>query len=196
METIMGKQARPLSADELAQRLDGYRNLLIDLGTGDGRFVLHAARHDPHLFAVGVDACRENLHRASRSAPSNALFVISSAQALPQELHGLASRLAVNFPWGSLLTGLLDSDPSLLDGMRSLMQPGAALEIRLNASALAEAGWTLEAGGAQVYKVLREAGFRLRQLKLLDSAALRTVPTTWAKRTAYGRRPEAVEIYS
>jgi 16S rRNA (adenine(1408)-N(1))-methyltransferase len=196
VETILGKQARLLNGSELSQRLGEYRNLLIDLGTGDGRFVIHAARRDPHLFAVGVDACRENLQRASRCAPQNALFVIANAQALPPELYGLASRLAINFPWGSLLSGLLDSDPALLDGMRAVMQPGAALEVRLNASALAEEGWTLQAGGDQVYQVLEHAGFRLRKLQHLDAAALRAVPTTWAKRTAFGRKPEAVGIFS
>ncbi|RPJ36689.1 MAG: hypothetical protein EHM21_18860, partial [Chloroflexi bacterium] len=74
MEIMQGKHTRAIAAPELGRMLAGYREILIDLGTGDGRFVLHAARQDPAIFAIGVDACRENLRAASRTAPANALF--------------------------------------------------------------------------------------------------------------------------
>jgi 16S rRNA (adenine(1408)-N(1))-methyltransferase len=196
VETIQGKTIRLLDAPALAQRLAGYQHVLIDLGTGDGRFAAHQARRDPGLFAIGVDACRENLRQVSRSAPENALFVIANALALPRELHGLAARVTINFPWGSLLEGLLTPDPALLDNLRAVMRLGAALEVRLNASALAEAGWALEAGGERVHALLSAEGFNLRPPQRLGSSDLRALPTTWAKRMAFGRRPEAVGVFS
>jgi 16S rRNA (adenine(1408)-N(1))-methyltransferase len=179
--------------DRLAAGVAGYDEVLIDVGTGDGRYVLHVARTSPTWFAVGVDACRDNLRKASRKAPSNALYVIANALALPkEELDGMASKVTINFPWGSLLTGLLNGEPVLLEGLLAISRPGATLEVRLNAGALAEAGYTLESGGARIRQALHEGGFEVAgDLLRLDARQLRQCPTTWAKRLAYGRDPRA-----
>lgn len=193
-ETIEGKKARWMEGADLRARLGGYTRVLIDLGTGDGRFVLDSARRSPELFAIGIDACRENLLDASRKLAPNALFVIANAAGLPAELDGLAGQVTINFPWGSLLSGLLTADPGLLESLRRVMQPGASLSVRLNASALAEQGCDLITGGARVRETLAQAGFAIKPPALLRSVDLRTCPTTWAKKLAYGRRPEAVAL--
>lgn len=106
----------------------------------------------------------------------------------------MASKVTINFPWGSLLTGLLDGEPMLLEGLLAIIRPGAALEVRLNAGALTEAGYTLESGGARVRQALHESGFDVGDLLRLDARGLRQCPTTWAKRLAYGRDPRAVYL--
>jgi 16S rRNA (adenine(1408)-N(1))-methyltransferase len=85
---------------------------------------------------IGIDTCRENLHQVSRKALPNALYVIANAEALPVELSGLASHIAVNFPWGSLLTGLFTDGSKVIANLRKIARPGASLEIVLNSSAL------------------------------------------------------------
>jgi 16S rRNA (adenine(1408)-N(1))-methyltransferase len=194
VECIRGKTSAEIDLDRLATDVAGYENVLIDVGTGDGRYVLHVARTNPTWFAIGVDACRDNLRKASRKAPSNALYVIANALALPEELGGMASKVTINFPWGSLLTALLDGEPMLVEGLLAICRPGAALEVRLNAGALlAEADYTLESGGARIRQALHEGGFEVAgDLLRLDRRELRQCPTTWAKRLAYGREPRAV----
>ncbi len=194
MEILAGKQSLFVGAEELLRRMNGSLAVTVDLGTGDGKFVLHEARREPGQFTIGIDACRENLHAASRTAPRNALFAIANACALPAELSGLADRVTVNFPWGSLRDGLLCAEPGLLAGLHSLAKPKGVLEVRLNASALAEAGWNLDAGADQAADVLRSAGVRVRSVRRLGAVDLRACPTTWARRMAFGRSPEAVEI--
>ena len=194
MEMIDGKRSCAIDAAGLQSRLAGYRDILVDVGTGDGRYVRHVAHSCPQQFAIGIDACRENLRCASRKAPYNALYIIARAEALPRELSGLATHITINFPWGSLLAGLVDGDPALLHGLRGIARPGAVLEARLNGGALAEAGWSLEQGGARVRRVLRDHGFAVEPLVGLDAAALRACPTTWAKRLAYGRDPRALYL--
>ena len=189
MECIRGKTSAEIGR---APGVAGYGAVLIDVGTGDGRYVLHVARTRPTWFAVGVDACRDNLRKASRKALSNALYVIANALALPGELGGMASKVTINFPWGSLLTGLLDGNPMLLEGLLAIARPGAMLEVRLNGEALAGAGYTLESGGARIRQALHEGGFEVAgDLLRLDARQLRQCPTTWAKRLAYGRDPRA-----
>ena len=196
MEYVRGKTSAEIDADGLAAGVAGYDDVLIDVGTGDGRYVLHVARTCPTSFAVGVDACRDNLRKASRKAPPNALYVIANALTLPGELGGMASKVTINFPWGSLLTGLLDGEPMLLEGLLAIARPGAALEVRLNGGALAESGYTLEAGGARVRRALHEGGFDVDDLLRLDARELRQCHTTWAKRLAYGRDPRAVCLWA
>ena len=194
MEIIRGKQASFIDASALAERLIGYDNLHIDIGTGDGRFVQHMARTHPNTFVIGIDACRENLHEVSRRASSNALFVIANAQALPPELHGLAAHITINFPWGSLLEGLLADDAALLSGLVRLTRANATLEVRLNGGAVAEAGWSLEAGAKRVQEVLAYNGFAMRPTRAILTSELKLFPTTWAKRIAFGRDPRAVYL--
>lgn len=194
MEQILGKTTQWLNADGLASRTHGYHHRLVDVGTGDGRFVLAQARTRPDTFVLGVDACRENLRTAARGAPGNALFLIANAHMLPPSLAALATEITVNFPWGSLLTALLDPDRPVADRLAALAQPGATISLRLNGEALSSNGWSLDAGAAQVSSVLRRAGFVLSPAQRLDAHALRTLPTTWAKRLAFGRDPRAVTI--
>ena len=193
MECIRGKISAEIDVDWLAANVAGYDGVLIDVGTGDGRYVLNVARTTPTWFAVGVDACRDNLRKASRKAPSNALYVIGNALALPKELGRMGSKVTINFPWGSLLRALLDGEPMLVEGLLAVCRPGAALEVRLNAGALAEGGYTLETGGVRIRQALRQGGFEVAgELLRLDARELRQCPTTWAKRLAYGRDPRAV----
>lgn len=188
MEIIRGKHASFIDSLPLCDSVH------VDLGTGDGRFVRHIAQTNPRCLVIGIDACRENLHEVSRRAPSNALFVIANAQALPPELHGAATHITINFPWGSLLGGLVENDSSLLAGLVAIARPDAGLELRLNGGALAEAGWSLEDGVKQVQRVLSANGFAMQSPGMLTGDELKSCPTTWAKRLAYGRDPRAAYL--
>ncbi|MGN6359888.1 MAG: class I SAM-dependent methyltransferase [Thermomicrobiales bacterium] len=194
MEQLRGKQSLALERAMLLALTAGYRDIVIDIGTGDGRFVQRLARAEPATFVIGLDLCRENLRVASRTAPPNALFVIADGLALPAELAGLATRLTINFPWGSLLRGLLTADAALTHGLRVLAPPGATLDLRLNDSALAQAGWVLAAGGVRAGQTLCAAGFAVDAPHVLDAAALRACPTSWARRLAHGRQGYALHL--
>lgn len=194
MEILRGQRTAFIDAVALAERLIGYDSIHIDIGTGDGRFVRHGAQTCPNCFVIGIDACRENLHGVSHLVPANTLFVIANAQALPSELHGLAAHVTINFPWGSLLEGLLTQDSAVLAGLVRIARPDASVEIRLNAGALAKAGWSLEEGAIQVGHGLAIHGFAMRPAVRLAAGDLRSCPTTWAKRLAFGRDPRAVYL--
>jgi 16S rRNA (adenine(1408)-N(1))-methyltransferase len=192
MEILRGKQVAFMNTVEFAEQRAGYDSLLIDLGTGDGRFVRHIAQTDTNCLVIGLDACRENLHETARRAPANTLFVIANAQTLPPELNGLAARITINFPWGSLLQGLLIEETGLLTGLFRLAQPNAALTLCLNGGALREADWELEAGTHRIREVLMDNGFKVQLPYTMSAHDLRSYPTTWAKRLVFGRDPRAV----
>lgn len=194
METIRGKISLELDFNGLAERIADYKHILLDLGTGDGRYVCCRAEQHLDRFFIGLDACRENLRANSRIKLPNALFVIANAQALPQELNGLASHVTINFPWGSLLESLLGSEGSLVRQLLCITRPFAGFDIQLNAEALVTAGWTLESGADQIESVMNAGGWRLRSRSWMDTGVLRSFPTTWAKRLAFGRDPRAIHL--
>jgi 16S rRNA (adenine(1408)-N(1))-methyltransferase len=194
METIRGKTSHVMDITELHARLANHKRLMLDLGTGDGKFALCHAENFPSHFVIGVDSCRENLHEISRKGLPNLLYIIANAQSLPHELCGLFSHVTINFPWGSLLQGLLAGDSRLLCGLESVLGSGAQLEVRLNGGALSEAGWGFASGTEQICQSLTRTGWNIYSQREMDAAALRTFPSTWAKRLAFGRDPHAVEI--
>lgn len=195
METLHGKHNLSLGAADLHTLIASYESVHIDLGTGDGRFVRHAAHAHPERLVIGIDACREGLWNVSRRAAPNALFVIANAEALPAELSGVASLVTINFPWGSLLSGLLRAGAPVLNQLASITRPEGRVEIRLNGGALNEAGCrSLRDGAARVRRALAETGFDVAAPTPLSAEDLRACPSTWAKRLAFGRDPSAVVL--
>ena len=194
METIRGRISHDLDLDGLKGRLTNYNRIILDLGTGDGRYVRTLARSHPNWFVIGVDTCRENLHEHSRAKLANMLFVIANALELPCEFSGLFSHVTINFPWGSLLKGLLADEPGLIRGLISVARPEAQIEIHLNGGALAEAGTSLAAGAEAIYENMNQHGWKLTRPCPMDDHTLRSFPTTWARRLAHGRDPRAMSL--
>jgi hypothetical protein len=195
MEIIRGKKTSFIDAREVTEKIAGYEQVHIDIGTGDGRFVTHTAKKNRNHFLIGLDACRENLVDASRRAPSNSLFVIANALNLPSELHGIANRISINFPWGSLMEGLVYHDEALLQGISAIAKPDAELAIYLNAGAVKEAGFSLEEGATRALNALANHDFMMRSAIGLVTEDMKYYPTTWAKRLAFGRDPHAIYLY-
>ncbi len=83
-------------------------------------------------LAIGIDASAGAMAEASRRASRptrhgglpNALFVAAAAEALPAELDGIADRLVIQLPWGSLLRGALAIDDGVARGIARLVAPG------------------------------------------------------------------------
>lgn len=194
METIRGRRSLELDLKEWEERLANYKHILLDLGTGDGRYARTLAQRHPDHFVIGLDSCRENLREHSQTKLQNLLFVIAAAQELPCELENRISHITINFPWGSLLQSLLSGDAKLLCGIRAVSRPEVLLTLHLNGGALMEAGKTLEAGTDKIYYNLLQAGWQLKHPITMDAHALRTFPSTWAKRLAFGRDPRAMMI--
>jgi len=194
METIRSKVSLDLDLTGLNDRLTNYQRIILDLGTGDGRYVHHLAERNPRWFVIGVDSCRENLCEHSRAKLPNALFVIASAQELPRELNELVSHITINFPWGSLLESLLNGDTKLMCGLASVSRSITAIDLRLNGGAMAEAGTILETGTEKIQDNLLRAGWQVNDPVSMDAHALRGFPTTWAKRLAFGRDPRAMAL--
>jgi 16S rRNA (adenine(1408)-N(1))-methyltransferase len=170
---------------DLAAWSSAYTDLHIDLGTGDGAFALAHARAHPETAVLGIDACLDHLRAPARRQPVNLRFVAANALALPTATIPPAGRVTINFPYGSLLRGLVEADPGLLAGLDALLAPGEQVEVRANATAFVATGLDTSPGAID-RSLQRLDGIRVTS-RALDQAELRAVPSTWAKRLGYGR---------
>jgi hypothetical protein len=92
--------------------------VVIDIGTGDGRFVSAAARKNPAKFYIGIDANIKPLEKISMKATRNpakgglpnVLFIQAAIENLPEELDATADEIHIHFPWGSLLRAVISGD--------------------------------------------------------------------------------------
>jgi 16S rRNA (adenine(1408)-N(1))-methyltransferase len=163
----------------------------VDLGTGDGRHVLAAAARRPDTLVIGVDAnaaaMADSSRRASRgrAALPNALFAVAAAERPPEALHGMAGSLTVNFPWGSLLRGLLGEDDAVLAGVARLMAPGAEGAALL--SVVPRDGMPAVPPPASLAPAYARHGLELVEMRAATPEEVAASGSSWAKRLRAGR---------
>ena len=174
----------------------GFRAVHLDFGTGDGAFVLRAARRDPARLVLGVDATADGLHEPSRRAlakPSrggvaNARFGVLSLERAPGELAGLADRLTVLLPWGSLLAAVAGVDPAGLARLAALCRPDGEVRFVFGYGA-AERELPLPPldGPSTLDRLVdagAHAGFDLAA-RAVSRDQIRELGTTWAGKLAF-----------
>jgi 16S rRNA (adenine(1408)-N(1))-methyltransferase len=172
---------------------------VVDLGAGDGRFVVELAARDPDTLAVAIDAnaagLADGVRRARRRRLENAVFVVASAERLPPELEGTADAVRIQFPWGSLLDGVLRGDDAVAGNIARIMKPRAELVVlvsvverdgvagiaRLDEGSARDVGRRLAAAG----------GLTLMRTRPVTPADVAESRSTWAKRLGVGRNRPA-----
>jgi len=169
----------------------------VDLGTGDGRAVLRAARAEPDRLAIGVDAnaasMRASAHHAERRGTlPNALFVVSAVESLPDDLAAAADRVTVTFPWGSLLRGLAEPHGPILDGIRRISAPGAAVDVMW--SVVPRDGVPGVNDPSTVAEAFRLSGLEVRDVHVATIEEIEEAHSSWAKRLQAGRERPAYRL--
>ena len=159
--------------------------------------MLATAAANPDRLVVGVDPVATAMAEASRRAAQppgkgglpNALFVVASAEAPPPELRGIAGRVTVNLPWGSLLRGALALEPAAAAGIAALVRPGGRAELLLAPASRdrlaedVEVEARLAAGLAGHWRAL---GLELVDARPATAGDLGATRTTWARRLRLG----------
>lgn len=173
--------------------------VIIDIGTGDGRFVYQSARQHQNKFYIGIDPNTRPLEKISekiyrkpaKGGAPNVLFIQSAIEDLPAELNGVADEVHVHFPWGSLLRAVATGDVEVLHNVRRICATGALLEVvtgldpERDQSEIERLGLTplsLEFIDKVLAKNYATAGFRITERGILPASAWPELNTSWAKR--------------
>jgi 16S rRNA (adenine(1408)-N(1))-methyltransferase len=206
---VEGKRVRELRAAELEERIRPYERVVVDVGTGDGRFAYATATAHPDWFVVGIDAISERLDELSAKAGrkpakggrANVLFVRASAEQPPPELHQRADEIHVLLPWGALLVGTMLADEAVLTGLAALARPGATVTIVFNAEVWEEStpkdmldlpAVTVDYVQQTLVPAYAAFGIDVTEVRELTEPEVKAMPTTWARRLSHGRFPKFV----
>jgi len=128
------------STEKNSENLSNHigEGVVVDIGTGDGRFVYRSALANPNKFYIGIDANAKPLEKismkATRRKPSkgglpNVLFVQAAIENLPEELNAAADEIHIHFPWGSLLSAVVAGQKDVLNSLRRICAPECLVEI-------------------------------------------------------------------
>ena len=207
MRQVVGKIVRDVDAGSFAALRAGRPDLVVDLGTGDGKHVVALARQRPDALVVGVDAgpdaMRTTAQRAARKPAKggvpNALFVWAAVEDLPVELTGI-TEVHVLMPWGSLLRALVEPDEAVLRDVAARCGPTATFLITVNLHAwrppVPEVGDTAEPTPQSALELLADpytrAGWQLESADYLSAAQIEQLGTSWTKRLGSSRPELAV----
>jgi hypothetical protein len=162
----------------------------IDLGAGDGRYVLHRAAKHPTELVLAIDASHEAMRDASRRAATptrrggvpNAVFLASGLEQLPAELAGFASLVTVHFPWGSLMRAATGQDAEGAAAVARLVAPGGELRLLVSAVERDAASGVTALNPGEVVDAYRELGLRLLACRPATADDIAAARSTWAKR--------------
>lgn len=179
--------------------------MIIDIGTGDGRFVYQSARENPNTFYIGIDPnvrplekISEKIHRKpEKGGAPNVLFIQAAIEDLPSELDGTADEVHVHFPWGSLLRAVATGDVAVLVNLRHICARAALLEIvigldpvrdRAEMERLGLTSLSLEFIDHQLTPNYAAAGFEIAERGIISASQWPEFNTSWAKRLTGNER--------
>ncbi|WP_119166053.1 class I SAM-dependent methyltransferase [Algihabitans albus] len=211
MRIVEGKKQRDLSPEAFADLASGFAGIALDLGTGDGSFVLRRARTEPGVLCIGLDAVAEAMAESARRArakpakggAANALYVVARAEDLPSELAGRCDAITINYPWGSLLKAVSEPQQEVLAGIAACAKPGARVTLLINLAPFEDPDQRDRLGLNELDAELAEqrlgpaylaAGLKIGKIDL----HLGELPerTSWGRRLVVGSRRKTLEIKS
>jgi 16S rRNA (adenine(1408)-N(1))-methyltransferase len=173
--------------------------VVVDIGTGDGRFVYTLARQNPNKFFIGIDANAKPLEKISMKATrkpakgglSNVLFLQAAVENLPEELNGIADEIHIHFPWGSLLRAVLKGDEEILRNLHRIAAPECLLEIiigideqrdRAEIERLELPALSIEYLENVLCPKYVAAGFEIIEKGILNQSEWSKLETSWARK--------------
>ena len=176
-----------------------YESVVLDIGTGDGRFVSSMAKMRLDAFFIGIDANAKPLEKLSMKATRkpakgglpNAMFVQAAVESMPEEFAGIASEIHINFPWGSLLRAVATGDAEIMESIRLIARPGAILQILLGIDAERDRAELERLGvpevetsyiASELTSRYEAVGFSLVEFRELEPCDWAKLPTSWARR--------------
>src|SRR5262249_15404170 len=184
------------SLDNLSKLTGG---VIVDIGTGDGRFVYQCARENRDRFYIGIDANAKALEKISMKATrrpakggaANVLFIQAAVEDLPPELDHAADEIHIHFPWGSLLRAVATAELSVLRGLRRILVDSGLLEVVIGLDAerdrreierLQLPELSLDHINSVLVPGYAAGGFQIKEQGILPAREWPHLQSSWARR--------------
>jgi 16S rRNA (adenine(1408)-N(1))-methyltransferase len=145
-----------------------------------------------------AETARRAAAKPARGGVANVLFLQASLETMSDALNGVATRITVNYPWGSLLKAVALPDLPALSTLAGMARAGAALDVLVNMQPLRDAAYAGRLGLADAAILNGEdklrgpyhhAGFTLRSLDNVTGRLLHA--TRWGSQLHHAQREVA-----
>lgn len=198
-----------MSDAEYLNLISSYQKVILDMGTGDGRFVYKNALEKKNNFWIGMDPSEKQLtiysKKAVRKNLENVIFVVGSVENIPRELEYSCQKINIVFPWGTLLQKTVLAEKNFLKKLGNLYQNDKIheLEIILGFSPQLEPSESerlklpeisisyLERNLIPAYE---RAGFKMEKIEIISKQELKKIESTWSKKLAYAKTREIFRL--
>lgn len=200
MRVVQGNKLINLSKIQFDALCTLYSHTVVDLGTGDGRFVFKEAQRNSQNFYIGIDPSEKQLEiyskKAQREKLNNLVFVLASVEMLPKELMMVANDVNIILPWGSLLSSIVKTDPFVIKNIADLLKPKGILKIVLGYTQDAEPSETkrLDLDNLSEIYVKEKIVPAFEKVELVctnltpfEKADLKDFKTTWSNKLSFGK---------
>ena len=197
LTAVFGKKTQKI--DRLPELVE-YEKVIVDLGTGDGRFVYEGAKKFSQFYYVGIDTLAKTMEefsgRAIREKLHNALFVVGNAESFLLGINYAVDDVFINFPWGSLLRLCVEPSELFLQELKRVLKVGGKVVMVFGYSEdfeqkeverLALPSITLESLKEKTAQKYIGNGFRLCGVEELSKNEVYEIGSTWGRKLKFGR---------
>ncbi len=202
MKIVKGNKTIDQDREKFLKLSNKYDEVILDIGTGDGRYVFKNALENPNKLYIGIDTLAKQMEEFSKKARKNklenAVFIIGSVEHLPGELNDAADIVNIILPWGSLLKNITNPQKEVIGELVKVMKMDANLEIILGYDPELEPSETARLGlptvidddliqGVIAPKLFEFGGLELTQYCRIGKRELESFETTWSKKLTFGK---------
>lgn len=199
MIVIAGDKKNEMDKKSFKDECKKHNKVILDIGTGDGKFVYRNAIKNKNNLYIGLDPAEKQIQiyskKANRRRLKNALYILGSLENLPEELYSTVDKIFVNLPWGTLLEKIVKSNEIYTKELSKILKKDGEIEIifgyvpELEPSETERLGLPKIENESDVLKAFStfKKIFEVVEMKRLVKEDLDKIETTWAKKLKFGK---------
>jgi len=199
MITLKGGKKVEIPSNQFKEILNNFETVVLDIGTGDGRFIYKNALKQPKTLFIGMDPLASQMStyssKINRKKLDNTLLVLGSIENIPTNLFSCIDRIYINLPWGSLLEKIVKAENIHIKNIHSLLKKEGTLETVFGYDPEHE---PTEVGRLDLPNIISKEDvekilsnfreyFEIIELSRLSKKELGDMDTTWAKKLKFGK---------
>lgn len=199
MIVITGNKKNEMNKETFRERYASFKKVILDLGTGDGRFAFKNAIKNKDTLYIGLDPAEKQIQiyskKSNRKKLKNVLYVLGSLERMPEELSATVDKIFINLPWGTLLENIVKSKEVYTEELSRILKDNGEIEIifgyvpELEPSETERLGLPTIEGDSDVLKAFStfKKNFEIIEMRRLLKEDLDSIETTWAKKLKFGK---------
>lgn len=188
-----------------------YQKTIADLGAGEAKQTLRLARSNPENSYYAIepnqssysDTEKKASKKESKGGVQNIKFINSSIEQITDELFDTFDEIQVNFPWGSLLEGVIIPTEDVIENIVKIAKDGCKLIITTTYDDKFEKDFKTERNLPEISfqyidenlrKSYEAFGIEIEMIKVLSSLEKKEIDSPWGKKILSTRDREVYTI--